>query len=433
MRMGQFIQKYLSKKQPKVKRADEVSGERSSPEGYVVDSQSGLPIIPSTYRIVEHHLTQRGQVGFLYFDLVQSRHIEETYGMKVFSQLLATVGQTFARLKGKLFREEDLVTVSSVGGDYFVLFLFSPPRHKESFGVVDLKIIAYRIKDQLEQHLAEQVQTQALGIQEKVTFHTGYTIITPDPNLTVERLIYEAQKEASLKCRLEEIMAQFVSNISHELRTPITCIKGYVETLLEGALNDEQTARRFLGIINEETNRLHRLVNDLLDLSMMESRRVQMHREIMEIGKLVEDAADFLRDSAEKKSITMTAEVPKNLPEVFADEDRLQQVLINIIGNAIKYTTEGGAIHIAAREDNGSIIVSVADTGVGIPPQDLPQIFERFYRVDKGRATDTGGRGLGLAIAKQIIEAHGGTIWAESQPQKGSTFSFSIPVSTPLD
>lgn len=393
---------------------------------FIQDPVTGLPLLTSVYPIVGKQLSRKNQIGFLYFDIVNYRQLEEAYGKTDCQEFLRRLGDVFKASREKFFRQEDLVCVSGPGSDSFIVFLFSPPRHKERFNVSDLKLVAYRIAKKLEEVGVQW--GKELSIKEKITFHSGHTFILLDPNLPVERLIYEAQREAALKSRLEQVMAQFVSNISHELRTPITCIKGYVETLLEGAMSEPDTAKRFLGIIHEETERLDRLIRDLLDLSMMESSRTHMNRLRTDLGQLTKDAVNFLRDYAEKKQITLTDQVAENLPQVQGDEDRLEQVLINIIDNAIKYTPDGGKVLVSCVEDDGFVKVSVADTGPGILPEDLERVFERFYRVDSDRSTKTGGRGLGLAIAKHIVEAHAGALWAESQAGEGSTFYFTIPV-----
>lgn len=396
-----------------------------------VDELTTLPLLHTVYPYLKEHVSAKQQIGFIYFNIVQFRRVEEIYGRKVCEEILRLAGQRFKEIQKTLLREEDIIAVSGPGNDNFAIFIFSPPRHKENFNVTDLKLISYRIEQKLLEFLADDIKS--LSVKEPIEFHIGYTLLNPDPAAAIDRLVYEAQREASLKCRMEEIMTQFVSNISHELRTPLTCIKGYVETLLEGAMTNEDTLRRFLSIINEETQRLERLINDLLDLSIMESRKIKMHLEEIHIEPLVEDTANFLQPSCDKKGITISARVPKLLSTIYADEDRLQQVLMNLIDNAIKYTSQGGSITIVATEDDGFVTIAVNDTGVGIPLHEQDRIFERFYRVEKERSATSGGRGLGLAIAKHIIDAHGGTIGVKSEMGKGSTFYFSLPTKTTWD
>lgn len=397
----------------------------------ICDELTTLPLLYSVYPLIDQHMQLQKQVGFIYFDIIQFHKLQEKYNRSICEEILRAVGHLFCKIKETYLREEDIIAVSGQGHDDFLIFIFSPPRHKEFFGVADLKLIAYRIEQKLEESVNDNIKN--LHIKDPIEFHIGYTLINADPNLPIDRVVYEAQREAFLKCRMEEIMTQFVSNISHELRTPLTCIKGYVETLLDGAMTNEDTLRRFLSIINEETQRLERLINDLLDLSIMESRNIKMHLEEIHIGPLVEDTTNFLAAAAERKNLTISTQIIDPVSTIYADEDRLQQVLMNLIDNAIKYTPQGGSIKISAKEDDGFVTVSVIDTGMGIPYQDQERIFERFYRVEKERTSSGGGRGLGLAIAKHIIDGHGGIIGVRSEPGNGSTFYFSLPTKTTMD
>lgn len=392
----------------------------------IKDKATGLPILTSLYGKVEKELKKNHEIGFIYLSILQYKQILETYGRKKIEALLDMVGKTLNKQRGKLFREEDLVTVGTKGSNYFIIFLFSPPRHKEHFSIADLKLVSFRIQNKLTNIL--NLAISKLQIQEKIDLQFGYTILMPDPHLSVERLIYEAQKEATLKAQLEDIMAQFVANISHELRTPVTCIKGYVETLLDGHLNDIKTCTKFLGIIREEADRLSRLINDLLDLSLIESRQVEMHFDTVNVRKIVEDTKDILRPSMSAKNITLAVNISESVKNINADEDRLRQVLINLVDNANKYSPVSSSVTLNIKKQKLDIVFSITDKGPGIPPKDLERIFDRFYRVDKDRSSKSGGRGLGLAIAKQIIEAHGGTICVKSKLGKGSSFEFTIPI-----
>ena len=225
---------------------------------------------------------------------------------------------------------------------------------------------------------------------------------------------------------LEKIRQDFVANVSHELRTPLTTIKGYAETLLEGALKEE-VAFQFVQVIKRQSDRLAKIVDDLLTLSKIEMKEFQLKMEPLSLPELVEDVLNFIQETAEKKKISISSEIPSPLM-VIGDRDYLEQILINLIDNAIKYGREGGKITVSAIQKNQSEIeVSVRDNGIGIPREDLPRIFERFYRVDKGRSQEMGGTGLGLSIVKHLVQVHGGRTWAESQQGKGSTFYFTLP------
>ncbi len=226
---------------------------------------------------------------------------------------------------------------------------------------------------------------------------------------------------------LEKIRRDFVANVSHELRTPLTTIKGYAETLLEGALKEE-VASQFIQVIRKHTDRLTKIVEDLLTLSKIESREFQLKKEAIVVSDLIDDAVGFMKEVAEKKRISIL--VNEVSPSLTAEGDRnyLEQVLFNLLDNAVKYGCEGGRVTISAiGKDQREVQLSIEDNGSGIPDEDIPRIFERFYRVDKGRSQELGGTGLGLSIVKHIVQAHGGKVWVESTPGKGSTFYFTLP------
>jgi two-component system phosphate regulon sensor histidine kinase PhoR len=226
--------------------------------------------------------------------------------------------------------------------------------------------------------------------------------------------------------RLETVRQDFISNISHELRTPIASVKALAETLSEGAIEDPSIAKDFLNRINAEADKLAQMVQELGDLSRIESGESPLVKKPLNIAQPIEHAIERLRTQAERSGLVLETNIPSGLPQVLADESRVEQVLVNIIHNAIKFTPAGGRIKVSAEVKENNLVVSVADTGIGIPADDLPRIFERFYKADKSRAS--GGTGLGLAIAKHIVEAHGGRIWAESVEGKGSTFKFALPL-----
>ncbi|MCS6993185.1 MAG: cell wall metabolism sensor histidine kinase WalK [Anaerolineales bacterium] len=227
--------------------------------------------------------------------------------------------------------------------------------------------------------------------------------------------------------RLETVRRDFISNVSHELRTPLASLKALVETLTDGALEDPPAARRFLARIQTEVDALTQMASELLELTRIESGQVPLQIQPVSPSQLLCSAADRMRTQAERAGLELTVETASNLPTIPADFARLEQVLVNLIHNAIKFTPPGGQIRLYARLDGKYLRFDVSDTGVGIHPDDLPRIFERFYKADRAR-TKGGGTGLGLSIARHIVEAHGGKIWVESELEKGSTFYFTIPV-----
>lgn len=229
--------------------------------------------------------------------------------------------------------------------------------------------------------------------------------------------------------RLEQMRTDFVSNVTHELRTPLTAIRGFAETLLEGALDDPETAHHFVGIIKRESDHLGRLIEDLLDLSRIESGRWKMKKEPVQLARLAAETIGRLAPKARELGVDLRISVPADLPELPGDPGRLAQVLLNLVDNALKYTPAGGTVTVSAADAGSEVSVSVADTGAGIPKADLPRIFERFYRVDKARTRTTGGTGLGLSIVKHIVDAHGGTIGVVSDAGQGAVFTFTLPKS----
>ena len=252
--------------------------------------------------------------------------------------------------------------------------------------------------------------------------------------------------------RLEMVRTEFVANVSHELRTPLTSIRGYLETLLEGGLEDREHARPFLEVIHKHTERLGRLLDDLLDLSNLELGKIALNWRPMSLAEVVESVMAIYGPQATKQEIALRAELPHDLPGVLADRDRLAQILINLLDNGLKFTPSGGTVTVTARlvpsfefrvpssepktrnskletaSVSELVEIAVEDTGVGIPSQDLPRITERFYRVERARSRELGGTGLGLAIVKHLVKAHGGELAIESQLNQGTTVRFTLPI-----
>jgi two-component system phosphate regulon sensor histidine kinase PhoR len=226
--------------------------------------------------------------------------------------------------------------------------------------------------------------------------------------------------------RLETVRRDFISNISHELRTPLAGLKALVDTLRGGAIKDPPAAKRFLKRMDTEVDALTQTVEELLELSRIESGQAPLRLVPTLVAEVVVPPVDRLRPQAERAGLEITILLPPQVPPVLADTDRARLVLTNLIHNAVKFTPPGGHITVAAKPAGAEVILSVEDTGVGIPAEDLPRIFERFYKADRARSG--GGTGLGLAIAKHIVQGHGGRLWAESVEGQGSTFSFTLPV-----
>jgi len=232
--------------------------------------------------------------------------------------------------------------------------------------------------------------------------------------------------------RLEQVRTEFVANVSHELRTPLTAIHGYLETLLDGALEEPENARRFLEIVFRHTERLGRLTDDLTDLSNIELGRISLRLDPTSVADVADSVLAIIAPRAVTGQVTVEAKLPAGLPEVVADRDRLAQILINLVDNAVKYTPKGGRVWLEGRvREPGVVEVAVCDTGTGIPKADLPRLTERFYRVDKARSRELGGTGLGLAIVKHLVLAHGGELNIDSELWKGTTVRFTLPAAPP--
>ena len=229
--------------------------------------------------------------------------------------------------------------------------------------------------------------------------------------------------------RLERVKTEFVANVSHELRTPLTCIRGYLETLLDGALEEPAHARRFLEVASTHADRLKRLVDDLLQLSNLETGRVTLVPVTLDLADVATGVLAIFERQAAQKGVALTSTVPPGLG-VRADRDRLAQILLNLVDNAVKFTPEGGRVRVSATPLGARLVrMEVSDTGIGIPSTDLPRLTERFYRVDKTRSRELGGTGLGLAIVKHLVQAHGGELAIESELGRGTTVAFTLPAS----
>jgi two-component system, OmpR family, phosphate regulon sensor histidine kinase PhoR len=230
--------------------------------------------------------------------------------------------------------------------------------------------------------------------------------------------------------RLERVRHDFVANVSHEFKTPLTAIQGFAETLLSGALEDPRNNRRFLEIIRDHAARLAVLTDDLLKLARIEAGKLEVQFGPVQLVEVIERCVETTQLKADRKRIALEMDVPSNLPPVHGDASLLRDVVQNLLDNAVQYTAESGRVRISATAGPREAVVTVDDTGIGIPLADQERIFERFYRVDAARSREAGGTGLGLSIARHIVEAHGGRLWVESEVGRGSKFSFSISLAS---
>jgi two-component system phosphate regulon sensor histidine kinase PhoR len=301
---------------------------------------------------------------------------------------------------------------------------------KEVEGRTVLEVIRHR-------QLSRAMQ-QALGGAQPITFEFE-TIDVPPRHLQAEvapvRTVagklsgaVAVLHDVTQLRQLERIRSEFVANVSHELRTPITSIKGFLETLLDGAMHEPEVCERFLSILASETERLARLVDDLLELSRLEKDEAPMTLETLNLQAEATQALELVAPMAQEQGLTLALQVPASL-QVKADASQLRQALLNLLDNAIKYTPQGGRVWIEGSDvaEDGLVTISVCDTGQGIPSRHVPRLFERFYRVDKARSRAMGGTGLGLSIVRHIVEQHGGQIHVESKMGHGSRFTIALP------
>jgi two-component system phosphate regulon sensor histidine kinase PhoR len=246
-------------------------------------------------------------------------------------------------------------------------------------------------------------------------------------NEAINKLADKAVKDIEEMRKLERSRSEFLGNVSHELRTPIFSVQGFLETLLDGALDDETVRRQFVQKAYSNTIRLNTLLSDLIDISRIESGELRMSFRYFNLAELLKDAINSLEIRATQKNISLILNSPTDRElTVYGDKERIMQVVLNLTDNAIKYNVSGGSVTISTQEQNGFLQVSVADTGLGIPEEHLHRIFERFYRTDKDRSRVAGGTGLGLAIVKHILEAHTSKVTVESEVGRGTVISFTL-------
>ena len=332
-----------------------------------------------------------------------------------------------ARLATVLDRMTDGVLITDAAGRV----QFANPAAESLFGVDHA--IGHTVVEVVRQH--KLVETWQRGREtgqpqeESVELPTGHQflqlVVLPDQQTGGSLLLVQNLTRVR---RLETVRRDFISNVSHELRTPLASLKALTETLRDGALDDPKAAHRFLGRMETEVDALTQMAQELLDLTRIESGQVPLELKAVPAAGLLSLAADRMRAQAERAGLVIRLGTPQDITEVWADPSRLEQVLVNLIHNAVKFTRPGGEVVLSAQIEGEVVRFAVKDTGVGIPADDLERIFERFYKADRARSG--GGTGLGLSISRHIIEAHGGRIWVESEEGRGSTFYFTIPVAS---
>jgi two-component system phosphate regulon sensor histidine kinase PhoR len=347
-------------------------------------------------------------------------------------KMVEAISTERTRLASVLAHMADGVIMTDVNGN----ILLANQTASKLFGFKEEDTIARPVIEVVHDHEVDEILKLCLktGKEQTAQFESGLSkrflraiavpIVTGKPSGAL--VLFQDLTELR---SLQTMRREMVGNISHELRTPIAGIKAMVETLQGSAIDDKEAARDFLARIESEADRLTQMVSELTQLSRIETGKAELRMEPVNINLLIEDAITQLNPLAEKQQVDLFKELFTELPLVQVDKERIKQAIINLVHNAIKFNSPGGKVIISTKSDRASVIVSVSDTGMGIPKEDLPHVFERFYKADEARTS--GGSGLGLAIAKHTVQAHGGDIRVQSEEGKGSTFSFSLPLNNP--
>ncbi|ABR49015.1 multi-sensor signal transduction histidine kinase [Alkaliphilus metalliredigens QYMF] len=298
---------------------------------------------------------------------------------------------------------------------------------KHILEVIRNNLLDEQIKEIFEKNEAKQIEVTLKEPKERILkVYTNPIQLEHDPTRIIG--LVALMEDVSEIRKLEKMRSEFVANVSHELKTPLTSISGFIETLKSGAIEDEETKMRFLDIIDIETERLARLINDILTLSEIENNHSHLAGQGIKTNEALKDVIEMMTPIAQNKSIRLGSQVELNLPILIGNQDWFKQMFINLIDNALKYTSEGGRVQISAYKKYNHVVFSVKDCGVGIPKKDIPRLFERFYRVDKARTRKVGGTGLGLAIVKHIVLSLNGRIKVNSEVGKGTEFILIVPI-----
>ncbi|WP_459195457.1 two-component system histidine kinase PnpS [Wukongibacter baidiensis] len=375
-------------------------------------------------------------------------NVESTDEIKIladtFNYMSHTLNTNISELQDKNTKLKSIISsmkegLIAVDNNKKIILINSPAKKffnidsNDIFGAKVLTLINnHRLKNALGEMLNESVSGKAeVAVQEPerktLKIYTESIKLNEDPNRIIGTLILILDVTEMRK--LEKMRTDFVANVSHELKTPLTSIMGFIETLKSGAINNEKVRDRFLNIIEIETERLTRLIDDLLTLSDIESNGMNFgKKEQISINNVISEISHMAEELAKQKNIKYSFEVEDDLPYFYGSRDWLKQLVLNLLENAIKYTPDGGEVKFFGYQRKNNIFIKVKDTGIGIPKKDIPRLFERFYRVDKARSRKIGGTGLGLAIVKHIVIAFNGEIRVKSEEGKGTEFTVRIPI-----
>jgi two-component system, OmpR family, phosphate regulon sensor histidine kinase PhoR len=342
--------------------------------------------------------------------------------------MMSSVSSEKSKLQAILATITDGVIITDAKG----FLLMANPAAENLFNFTQAKVAGKPLIEVILNHQIEEVLKKCLQTGQKSAAQIDTvagkflrTIAIPFQTDETPGALLLCQDLTELRT-LQTLRREFIGNVSHELRTPLASIKAIVETLLDGAIDEPVVARDFLNQVHTEVDNLTQMVNELIELSRIETGAARLDKQPLDLNQAVQEVADHLAPQAQRKPLTITTQLVESLPRVQADRARVLEVITNILHNAIKFTPAGGRITLTTGLNGNSVEVRISDTGIGISAADLLHIFERFFKADKARSSE--GSGLGLAIAKHIIQAHGGKIWVQSQEGRGSTFGFSLPI-----
>ncbi|MEC2077655.1 two-component system histidine kinase PnpS [Metabacillus fastidiosus] len=327
------------------------------------------------------------------------------------SGLILIDGRGYVNLVNRAYKE--IFEIKSV--DFLYQLYYDAFKHQEIIDIIE-EIFMTEVKVRRQLHIPIKIERRHFEVY-------GAPIIGTNDEWKGIVLVFHDITELK---KLEQMRKDFVANVSHELKTPITSIKGFSETLLDGALSDEETAEYFLAIILKESDRLQTLIQDLLDLSKIEQQGFELSFRHCDLREIFEEIHILLKSKAIEKELELSVNLPESDLFIMGDLYRLKQIFINLINNALTYTPKGGTVWVNVENHSEYVLIMISDTGIGITEEEIPRIFERFYRVDKARSRNSGGTGLGLAIVKHLIEAHKGQISVRSEINKGTTFTVKL-------
>jgi signal transduction histidine kinase len=391
--------------------------------------QDNFSYISNNYELIAKVLKENKALGFLVIEISNSNKIKELYTKEFYNKVFNFITNLFFNLKGKVYRNQDLVFINDFKDNQLILLLVSKPRNKEELDMYNLKLAAIRIISEIKSQLFtikefEDIKEIIKEIADSLNY--GYCIIKYDELKDIRDIIFDAFRESYIRQKFDELSDKIISMVSHELKTPLTSIKGFAETIIQEDLNKSEIIK-FANIIYNEADRLNRLVNSLLNLSRLESAKVNFNIKKLDIKEIVENVIELMYPKIKNSNIKLNREYEDEvIYEALADEDKTEQIIINLIDNAVKYTPKEGTITIGIKNKETEVLVYVKDTGIGIPENEKHKIFEKFYRTTISSSISQ-GVGLGLVITKYLVEGQGGKIWFESQENVGTTFYFTLP------